>query len=237
MQHMTNVRNVTALCAAGATLLALTACGKNGDSASVETAAAALTSSASSATATSAATPTPISEAATPTDVQSPAVEESKPAEAPAPAPAPEKKPENPMGTAAEQGMQPIQPQQGHVAPIEGGRPANPGEVEGITALLRRPEQQTTMRGYMENMVDSMCTQLVEENGGREALRLNEFPEIQLRDLPDYEANRTTVTGVDGVMVDGVNASANVTISKTNGESETNTMRFRNEGGDWKLCK
>lgn len=102
--------------------------------------------------------------------------------------------------------------------------------------MLRRPEQQTTMHGYMNNMVDSLCTELIEQNGGRQAFSFNEIPDLPLNQIPEYNATRTTLTGVENVTVDGENASANVTTSKGSGESETMTMRFRNEGGAWKLC-
>ncbi|AKK03481.1 hypothetical protein CEPID_08155 [Corynebacterium epidermidicanis] len=127
-------------------------------------------------------------------------------------------------------------PQQPEVQPLEKGRPGSPEEIAGITAMLRKPEQQTTMRGYMNTVVDSMCQELIDSNGGREAFNFNDFPDFRLQDMPEYEATRTTVTGVDGVKVDGADASAQVTTAKTNGEASTVTMRFRNEGGAWKMC-
>ncbi|MDU0478022.1 hypothetical protein QVA66_02070 [Staphylococcus chromogenes] len=234
MSSMTwNNRSLAAVAMVAVAGLSMAACGKD-EKSSTQGAA----SSVSSAVATSASSPATSASAST--SASAPASSEpaasaeatsksgqAKAPEAPKPAPA---------GAAAEQGLQPIQPaQDAPVQPVD-GRPATQAEIDGITALLKRPEQQTTMHGYMNNMVDSLCTELIEQNGGREAFSFKEFPDLPLKDLPDYEATRTTLTGVDKVTVNGTDASASVTTSKTNGQSETNTMRFRNEGGNWKLC-
>lgn len=221
---------VIAITAVMATSVTMSACGKEEKSAEPGTshtppATSALESSTSAAPVSSEQT------SVTPAPDPDASAAPSKSQAAPAPAPAPA----GSVGSADQQGLQPIQPAQGPVDPVQ-GRPGTPQEIAGITEMLRRPEQQTTMHGYMNNMVDSLCTELIEQNGGHQAFSFNEIPDLPLNQIPEYNATRTTLTGVENVTVDGENASANVTTSKGSGESETMTMRFRNEGGAWKLC-
>lgn len=223
MPKCVSFRSVSAVVMASTMVLGLAACGKDDKSSDsgATTPVVASSSATPSTSATSSASP---ASSAAPSPSSSAAASSSK-AEQPAPAPA-----QNPAG----QGLQPPVPAQGQAAPVQ-GRPGTPQEVEAITAMLRQPESKTTMRSYMESIVNNMCSEMINANGGPEAFRLNEFPDFQLKDLPEYQSTKATVTKVSDVRVDGINASANVTTTKANGESETNTMRLRNENG-WKMC-
>lgn len=210
-----------------ASLMAVAACGsgKNDEPAGTTTTATATPSS----TVTSAAA-APESSAATSAPAETAAPEPAKdtpPAPAQQPAPAAN-------GAAPEL---PAQVPAITVAPATNGRPGTDAEAQAITAMLKRQETATTVNEYFGTFVDSMCSEVLNEQGGPDAFSLEGAPDMPLASFPDYAATATKVTGVSGLLVEGDRATADVTTVTGAGQTATNTMAFRNEQGNWKLCR
>lgn len=210
-----------------ASLLTVAACGsgKNDEPAGTTTSATATSSStvtsAAAAPESSAATSAP----AAPTDAEAGKPAPPAAAEQPAPVangPAPELPAQVPAGT---------------VAPVSNGRAGTDAEAQAITAMLKRQETATTVNEYFGIFVDSMCSEVLNEQGGPGAFSLEGAPDMPLASFPDYAATATKVTDVSGLLVDGDRATANVTTVTGAGQTTTSTMAFRNEQGNWKLCR
>lgn len=120
-------------------------------------------------------------------------------------------------------------------APVDGGRPADEAEAQQIGALVHSLEGATTLRAYFQNFLDNTCARVIDANGGRAAMDVNQFPEVPLEAIPNYANTRPTVNDISDIRVDGDTASASVTVT-AGGQTQTSTMRFLNEGGAWKMC-
>ncbi|MEJ5927417.1 hypothetical protein WG915_02165 [Corynebacterium sp. H128] len=199
------------------TAFALTACGDEKDVDAVAQSTAAASASSSSAAVAAATTTAPVNTAEPTAEVTPVETAEQGP---------------NADGGLPQQPADSVQ-----VEPLAGGRPASDEEVAELTAMLKRQEEQTTLHGYMNTFVDSMCSELINEKGGPEAFSLQGVPDAPLAQIPGYQQDATKVTGVNNMIVDGDSASAAVTTVTGAGESATNTMRFRSEQGQWKLCR
>lgn len=217
-------------------LCVLPACGSKNETSTAATSSAGAPSSSvvassvpsSSASPTTSASPTA---SPTPTTVHPTPEPVKKPTPA-GPPPEPQAPPAPNAADLPSQGL-PV----GEVAPLASGRPGTQAEIAAITTMLRRQEQQTTFRGFMQNYADSLCDELVEEQGGRAAFDSSNVPDLPLAAMPEYQATATKVTAVDNVVVEGERASADVTLVDGSGVKTTNTMVFRFERNDWKLCR
>lgn len=207
-------------------LLTVTACGSNKDGekdGSVSATTSAVASSSAPASTSAAESPAETSVTDAPKETTS--ASEKKPATsaAGAPQPAPQALP----------GQVPV----ATVAPAKNGRPGTPAETQAITDMLKRQESATTVNEYFSIFVDSMCSEIINEQGGPEAFSTAGVPDMPLAAIPEYQATATKVTGVDDVLIEGERATAKVTTVTGAGETAANTMAFRNEQGNWKLCR
>lgn len=205
-----------------ASLLAATACGSNKEGDKPAPAASSVAVSSTKAASTTEA----VTSAQATTEQPSATKQESAAAS---------KKPEESEAEAPQ--VLPAPAPMGTVEPAANGRPGTPEEEQAITAMLKRQESATTVNEYFSIFVDSMCTEIINEQGGPQAFSVEGLPDVPLNSIPEYEAMATKVTGVAGLRVDGQRATADVTTVTGAGESATNTMAFRNEQGNWKLCR
>lgn len=123
-----------------------------------------------------------------------------------------------------------------NVEPVTQGRPATPEEIQAITDRVKAQESATTMHQYLNTFVDSMCKEVLDQQGGAEAFSLAGLPDVPLNVMPEYATSATKVTDITDVQVAGDRATANVTTVNGAGETVTNTMGFRLEQGGWKIC-
>lgn len=208
-------------------VLVLAGCGSEKEDA-VGSATSAPTPAATSTSATSNVTAAPTT-SAVPTTSAAPVTSTQK-SEVPSAA--------APRATPAQAGAAalPAAPEQINVPPITGGRPGTPEEQRAITELLKRQEQVTTVHGYLNNFAESLCADILNQQGGPGAFALDGIPDMPLTMLPEYAQSKTSVVEVKDVKVDGNRATADVTTVTGAGESATTTTAFRNENGKWKVC-
>ncbi|MEJ5997068.1 hypothetical protein [Corynebacterium sp. H130] len=141
-----------------------------------------------------------------------------------------------PAAAAPVPGGLPQAPVKSNVEPAAQGRPGTPEEIQAITERVKKQESATTIHQYINTFVDSMCTEVLNQQGGAAAFNLAGIPDAPLTVMPDYAATATKVTDVTNVLVEGDRATASITTVTGAGESATNTMAFRNEQGTWKIC-
>lgn len=218
------MKNQTALRRTGAAIvvasvLVVSGCGSKEEPKPAATSAPASSSAAkSSAVPSSQSSAAPSSSASASSASKAESSSQSKPAAAPVP------------------GGLPQAPVKSNVEPAAQGRPGTPEEIQAITERVKKQESATTIHQYINTFVDSMCTEVLNQQGGAAAFNLAGIPDAPLTVMPDYAATATKVTDVTNVLVEGDRATASITTVTGAGESATNTMAFRNEQGAWKIC-
>ena len=144
------------------------------------------------------------------------------------------------------------------IKPIEGGHEASDGDKQAIEQLVRGQHEIDNVKdyfGYMPahackavregesgdfqqylNYVDSLPNQSFAEyaNSMRQQsqgnAKINEFAD-QLEAIP----TSTKLESINDVVVNGDDASATVSVSNSDG-TDTSTVRFRREDGNWTFC-
>ena len=144
------------------------------------------------------------------------------------------------------------------IKPIEGGQEANDGDKQAIEQLVRGQHEIDNVKeyfGYMPahackavregesgdfqqylNYVDSLPNQSFSEYAnsmrqqGQGNPQINEFAN-QLEAIP----TSTKLESVNDIVVNGDDASATVSVSNSEG-TDTSTVRFRREDGNWTFC-
>lgn len=213
-----------AVAVVSASVLALAACGSEEEGNS--TAETVTSSASSSSTAPSSSV----------TSTSSTTVETEEPTVAPAPV-------EEPMQEQPEAGAQDAEsdvaaqaeqlPMETFVqTPIEGGQAASPEDAEAITALINGINDETTLRGFMGYIPNHACSRAM---ANAQDLDINQIPDINLADFPEFQNAKASIDSVDNIVVNGDQASASVTTSH-NGVSETGVQRFLREGDRWTFC-
>lgn len=213
-----------AVAVVSASVLALAACGSEEEGNS--TAETVTSSASSSSTAPSSSV----------TSTSSTTVETEEPTVAPAPV-------EEPMHEQPEAGAQDAEsdvaaqaeqlPMETFVqTPIEGGQAASPEDAEAITALINGINDETTLRGFMGYIPNHACSRAM---ANAQDLDINQIPDINLADFPEFQNAKASIDSVDNIVVNGDQASASVTTSH-NGVSETGVQRFLREGDRWTFC-
>ncbi|AKK06400.1 hypothetical protein CMUST_10420 [Corynebacterium mustelae] len=217
MQSRIRVSNMkkTAVAAIAASALVLAACGSEEEA---TTAASSKVAAASSKAVSAAA------------DASTTVAEEmSKPAESPSEAP-----PAAPEATAIPEDLQvPEIPAVVH-QPIEAA-PASPEDAAAIEGLVYGLNNGTTLRSYMAYIPDNSCQAALDAHGGREALDLDKIPDVPMSQVEQFAQAKPHVDNVTDIRVQGDVASASVT-GTSDGETTTNTQRFRRENGRWTFC-
>lgn len=216
-----------AVAVVSASALVLAACGSDEEG---NTTAEAVTTSAST-------TVTSVASSEAPTSSEAAETEESS--AAPAPAPAEEPAQEQPEEVSPED-LDPevlAQAEQLPVEnveqlPVEGGQTASPEDAEAITALVNGINNETTLRGFLGYIPNNACSRAMEN---AQALDLNQFPDVNLADFPEFEQSKASIDSVSNIIVNGDEASADVTTSH-NGVAETGVQRFLWEGDRWTFC-
>lgn len=116
--------------------------------------------------------------------------------------------------------------------PVEGGETASPEDAAAITALVNGINDQTTLRGFMGYIPNNACSRAM---ANAQDLDLNQIPDINLADFPEFQNAKANIDSVDNIIVNGDEASADVTTSH-NGVVETGVQRFLWEGDRWTFC-
>lgn len=144
------------------------------------------------------------------------------------------------------------------IKPIEGGQEASDGDKQAIEQLVRGQHEIDNVKdyfGYMPahackavregesgdfqqylNYVDSLPNQSFAEyaNSMRQQsqgnAKINEFAD-QIEAIP----TSTKLESINDVVVNGDDASATVSVSNPDG-TDTSTVRFRREDGNWTFC-
>ena len=224
-------RSVSAVIAATALVGTLTAC-SNDDSNDAAASSSETTSAMTSTATKSSKAPTSSSKASKPEDKDKDK-DKDKPAPPPAPAPAPEgNQPPAPNG-APQPVPGPIDANATPPAPVQGS-PANDGDKQQIRGLLGKLENgNQNAREYYRTILNSTCqAQLDKHPEAFSPGQVNQIPEIPMSTQPGLIPR---FSDVKDYTVNGDDASATVTVS-ANGKTETSTMRFKREGGQWKFC-
>ena len=224
-------RSVSAVIAATALVGTLTAC-SNDDSNDAAASSSETTSAMTSTATKSSKAPTSSSKASKPEDKDKDK-DKDKPAPPPAPAPAPEgNQPPAPNG-APQPVPGPIDANATPPAPVQGS-PANDGDKQQIRGLLGKLENgNQNAREYYRTILNSTCqAQLDKHPEAFSPGQVNQIPEIPMSTQPGLIPQ---FSDVKDYTVNGDDASATVTVS-ANGKTETSTMRFKREGGQWKFC-
>ena len=118
------------------------------------------------------------------------------------------------------------------------------------------PRPEDTIRGYYAWQLDNTCRQALGDDASIQQVeaQLQQMPDLAISDIlaiPPEAAGQdaqtqqlfaafqglttATVDRVDNIMVDGNDASADVTVT-TSGQTQTGPMRFLREDDRWKLC-
>ena len=144
------------------------------------------------------------------------------------------------------------------IKPIEGGQDANDADKQAIEQLVRGQHEIDNVKEYFNYMPQHAC-QAVREGQAKEfgqyqqyvdSLPNQSFAEYantmrqqgggngevekfasQLESIPQS----TKLQSVNDVVVNGDDASATVSVSNSEG-TETSTVRFRRENGNWTFC-
>ena len=144
------------------------------------------------------------------------------------------------------------------IKPIEGGQNANDADKQAIEQLVRGQHEIDNVKEYFNYMPQHAC-QAVREGQAKEfgqyqqyvdSLPNQSFGEYantmrqqgggngeiekfasQLESIPQS----TKLQSVNDVVVNGDDASATVSVSNSEG-TETSTVRFRRENGNWTFC-
>lgn len=213
-----------AVAVVSASVLALAACGSEEEGNS--TAETVTSSASSSSTAPSSSV----------TSTSSTTVETEEPTVAPAPVEEPVQEQPEAAAQDAESDVA-VQAEQLQMetfvqTPIEGGQAASPEDAEAITALVNGINDETTLRGYMGYMPNRACSRA---KANAQYLDINQIPDINLADFPEFQNAKASIDSVDNIVVNGDQASASVTTSH-NGVSETDVQRYLREGDRWTFC-
>ena len=226
-------RSASAVIAATALVGTLTAC--SSDDSNDAAASSSETTSAMTSTATNTSkAPAPSSEAPKPEDKdKNKDKDKDKPAPPPAPAPAPEGNQPPAPNDAPQPVPGPIDANATPPAPVQGS-PANDGDKQQIRGLLGKLENgNQNAREYYRTILNSTCqAQLDKHPEAFSPGQVNQIPEIPMSTQPGLIPQ---FSDVKDYTVNGDDASATVTVS-ANGKTETSTMRFKREGGQWKFC-
>ena len=144
------------------------------------------------------------------------------------------------------------------IKPIEGGQDANDADKQAIEQLVRGQHEIDNVKEYFNYMPQHAC-QAVREGQAKEfgqsqqyvdSLPNESFAEYansmrqqgggngevekfasQLESIPQS----TKLQSVNDIVVNGDDASATVSVSNSEG-TETSTVRFRRENGNWTFC-
>ena len=144
------------------------------------------------------------------------------------------------------------------IKPIEGGQDANDADKQAIEQLVRGQHEIDNVKEYFNYMPQHAC-QAVREGQAKEFSQYQQYvdslpnqsfaeyantmrqqgggnPEVekfasQLESIPQS----TKLQSVNDVVVNGDDASATVSVSNSEG-TETSTVRFRRENGNWTFC-
>ena len=228
-------RSTSAVIAVTALVGTLTAC-SNDDSNDAAASSSETTSAMTSTATNTSKAPTSSSEAPKPEDKDKDKdknKDKDKPAPPPAPAPAPEGNQPPAPNDAPQPVPGPIDANATPPAPVQGS-PANDGDKQQIRGLLGKLENgNQNAREYYRTILNSTCqAQLDKHPEAFSPGQVNQIPEIPMSTQPGLIPQ---FSDVKDYTVNGDDASATVTVS-ANGKTETSTMRFKREGGQWKFC-
>lgn len=121
------------------------------------------------------------------------------------------------------------------LAPVEGGQPADEGVQAEIESLVNGVYDASTLHEILLYVPENTCHQVIQENGGEAVFDLGGIPDVSLDQVPQYSQSNSRIDAVEDVQVSGETASATVTAT-SDGQSLTETQRFRLEDGTWKFC-
>lgn len=207
----------------------LTACSKDDDKDAEETTTT-TTSSATSATSSSAESS---SEETTTVTEETTAAEEA-PAEQPAPAPAPQNGEQAAEEAQAQMAVQNAINNAKKQTPVQ-GQAASEKDVQEINAAINSVAQAGTIRQLTDGLLNNVCQPVLDAQGGADVIRAQADALGPVVDQPLPPESRGHVDNVADIMVQGDQASANVTASG-GGQTNTEVMRFQKENGTWKIC-
>ena len=144
------------------------------------------------------------------------------------------------------------------IKPIEGGQNANDADKQAIEQLVRGQHEIDNVKEYFNYMPQHACQAVRDEQSQEfsqyqqyvDSLPNQSFAEYantmrqqgggnsevekfasQLESIPQS----TKLQSVNDVVVNGDDASATVSVSNSEG-TETSTVRFRRENGNWTFC-
>ena len=144
------------------------------------------------------------------------------------------------------------------IKPIEGGQNANDADKQAIEQLVRGQHEIDNVKEYFNYMPQHACQAVRDEQAQEfgqyqqyvDSLPNQSFAEYantmrqqgggnrevekfasQLESIPQS----TKLQSVNDVVVNGDDASATVSVSNSEG-TETSTVRFRRENGNWTFC-
>ncbi|MCZ9306267.1 hypothetical protein L8V01_02035 [Corynebacterium sp. c8Ua_181] len=144
------------------------------------------------------------------------------------------------------------------IKPIEGGQNANDADKQAIEQLVRGQHEIDNVKEYFNYMPQHAC-QAVRDEQSKEFSQYQQYVDSlpnqsfgeyantmrqqgggngeiekfasQLESIPQS----TKLQSVNDVVVNGDDASATVSVSNSEG-TETSTVRFRRENGNWTFC-
>ena len=144
------------------------------------------------------------------------------------------------------------------IKPIEGGQDANDADKQAIEQLVRGQHEIDNVKEYFNYMPQHAC-QAVREGQAKEFSQYQQYVDSlpnesfaeyansmrqqgggngevekfasQLESIPQS----TKLQSVNDIVVNGDDASATVSVSNSEG-TETSTVRFRRENGNWTFC-
>lgn len=117
-------------------------------------------------------------------------------------------------------------------APVDGAQPANEGDSQAITGLVKGLYEQETMHSFLRYIPDHTCQRVMDQNGGGE-FSLDGVPDMPMNQMAGW--SETHVSDISDIKVNGDQASAVVTVQTAEGP-DTATQRYQREGGQWTFC-
>lgn len=147
-----------------------------------------------------------------------------------------------------ENGVDPFQSMP-KVEPIQ-GQAASQEDIDGINGLVRGMYDQQTMRSFVKYLPDHTCEAVRNDpNSGLSELDYNQIPDVPMNQLKDmmaaagqdtsqmdgFDWSKTGVESINDVVVNGDDASATVNVNTSQG-TDSSTMRFKRENGNWTFC-
>ncbi|WP_284782213.1 MULTISPECIES: hypothetical protein [unclassified Corynebacterium] len=144
------------------------------------------------------------------------------------------------------------------IKPIEGGHEASDGDKQAIEQLVRGQHEIDNVKDYFGYMPAHACKAVREGESGDFQQYLNYVDSLPNQSFAEYAnsmrqqsqgnakinefANQleaiptsTKLESINDVVVNGDDASATVSVSNPEG-TDTSTVRFRREDGNWTFC-